>query len=710
MVKGSCLVMKVLMLIIFSGWVSIWILKPTKLWKKSWLHLEKETSTPAFGRAGADIFLYSFPLVLLAAMGAVYLHFHKDGNMGITQRKARVNIFSYPVLIRGPMGIISMAELLAVLMFLGLLAWTLYTYIRDDFSRVTAKMILKSGNHHKWQYKLERFGVRLGFTGTLCIALLFLPVSRGLALLQLIGIHFEISVKYHVWIANLMMVIFTLHSLCFITVWGSRNRLQTELSRWDRTGRVNLAGVITFCSGVTMWMTSIQPIRRKFFELFYYTHHLYVIFITFFLMHIDERHFCTVLAGIFLFLLDRFLRFIQSRITVKVLSARILPCKSIELTLPKHPGLKYSSTSAIFLSIPIISRLQWHAFSITSSPSVHEDQISVLIKCQGDWTQQLYNLIYDSHLLKSSSTSLLVAVEGPYGPKSNYFLRYDNLILIAGGIGVTPFISILQEIVWQKIHKHSVPKVLLIFVVKKSEDLSMLNLISPSLLHQLDLPIDEVLKVQAFVTQESHPPKSGCAIPTQATGHLAANCDIKTVYFEAKGSRLSPLLGTERNLWRATLTVTAFVAVLLLLGFFNSLFVYPKDHNSYKKYPQWARSLFIFPAVTIGIAIATSVLACWKFKTSKLNRETREVASLEEIGSTANLLLNPEDVHYGRRPDLQGIFSRYAKENVGSNVGVLACGPHQMQESIASICQHHFSMTHSNLRVVFEFHSINFSL
>ncbi|GLJ24293.1 hypothetical protein SUGI_0463490 [Cryptomeria japonica] len=248
----------------------------------------------------------------------------------------------------------------------------------------------------------------------------------------------------------------------------------------------------------------------------------------------------------------RFFRFIQSRITVEVLSAKILPCKSIELTLPKHPGLKYSSTSAIFLSIPIISHLQWHAFSITSSPTV----------------------------------------EGPYGPNSNYFLRYDNLILIAGG----------------------------------SSD---------------------------FVTQEGHPPKSGCATPTQASGHLATNCEFKTMYFEVKGLRISPLLGNESKLWRETLTVMAFIAVLLLLGFFNSLFVYPKNHNSYKKYPQWARSLFIFSTVTIGIAIAASLLACWKFKTSKVNRETREVASLEETGSTDNLLLNPEDVHYGGRPDLQ---------------------------------------------------------
>lgn len=86
--------------------------------------------------------------------------------------------------------------------------------------------------------------------------------------------------------------------------------------------------------------------------------------------------------------------------------------------------LKYISTSVILLKVPVISRLQWHPFSITSSSSVDKDRISVMIKCQGEWTERLYNFIYASHLSKTRTVSLSAAVEGPYGPDSNYFLRY----------------------------------------------------------------------------------------------------------------------------------------------------------------------------------------------------------------------------------------------------------------------------------------------
>lgn len=45
-----------------------------------------------------------------------------------------------------------------------------------------------------------------------------------------------------------------------------------------------------------------------------------------------------VFAGIFLFSLDKLLRIIQSRPQTCILSAKIFPCKAIQLTLPKHPS------------------------------------------------------------------------------------------------------------------------------------------------------------------------------------------------------------------------------------------------------------------------------------------------------------------------------------------------------------------------------------
>lgn len=98
-----------------------------------------------------------------------------------------------------------------------------------------------------------------------------------------------------------------------------------------------LAGAITLGILVIIWITSLPQLRRKNFQFFYLTHHLYVLFIIFFLLHAGAGHFYLVFSGVLLFALDKIMRIIQSRRTTCLISARILPCKAVELTLPKDP-------------------------------------------------------------------------------------------------------------------------------------------------------------------------------------------------------------------------------------------------------------------------------------------------------------------------------------------------------------------------------------
>ncbi len=95
-------------------------------------------------------------------------------------------------------------------------------------------------------------------------------------------------------------------------------------------------------TGVTMWSTSIQWVRRKRFELFFYTHQLYILFIICVALHVGDFTFSAAFSGIFLFAFDRFLRFCQSRSTVEVLSTKLLPCGVFELVLAKPQGMNIS--------------------------------------------------------------------------------------------------------------------------------------------------------------------------------------------------------------------------------------------------------------------------------------------------------------------------------------------------------------------------------
>lgn len=86
--------------------------------------------------------------------------------------------------------------------------------------------------------------------------------------------------------------------------------------------------------------------------------------------------------------------------------------------------MKYTPTSIIFMKIPCISKFQWHSFSITSSSSVDDNTMSVIIKCEGWWTNSLYNIVRAELDSEADQRQCIpIAIEGPYGPASLSFLR-----------------------------------------------------------------------------------------------------------------------------------------------------------------------------------------------------------------------------------------------------------------------------------------------
>jgi len=189
--------------------------------------------------------------------------------------------------------------------------------------------------------------------------------------------------------------------------------------KWDKVGISNVAGELSLLAGLILWATTYPRIRRKMFELFFYAHHLYILFVVFFVLHVGISYAYYMLPGFYLFMIDRYLRFLQSRQRVRLLSARALPCEALELNFAKNPGLSYNPTSIIFINVPSISKLQWHPFTITSNSNLEQDKLSVVIKVEGSWTRKLYSMV------SSSSTDRLdVSVEGPYGPPSSHFLRF----------------------------------------------------------------------------------------------------------------------------------------------------------------------------------------------------------------------------------------------------------------------------------------------
>ncbi|RWR80120.1 ferric reduction oxidase 8, mitochondrial [Cinnamomum micranthum f. kanehirae] len=647
-----------------------------------------------------DFVVLSCPILLAAILGFIYLYLYA-GERRTRKRIIPVPKFSDPVITRSPLGIISIAELMSAALFIIFLTWTYYSRISNDFKKMTPN---KSLHLNVWQYKLMRIGIRLGSLSEACLALLLLPILRGMSLFQLLGLQFEASVRYHIWLGNAMMLFSTLHGVITMFIWAVKKKLGYQLLQWQITGRVNLAGEIALVTGLIIWITSLPQIRRKRFELFYYTHHLYAIFIIFFLFHGGDRHFYTVFSGVVLFALDKLLRVIQSRQVTCLLSARLLPCKAVELTFSKHPGLKYNPTSMIFINIPSISTFQWHPFSLTSSSSADNDTISVISKCQGQWSNELYNMI-DAAVTSDADNMkhIPIAVEGPYGPSSIYYQRYDSLLLIAGGIGITPFISILREVDSRNKNSKSTTRMQLIYVVKTSHDLSMLNSVSAHLLNQLTGK--GYLKLKMFVTQEEE-----CS--TSVRDLLQEMSQVRRAFFNTKHSNYT-MPRPASLVWKATIVGIFAVVFMASLVCLNHWFLPTEKPTSKKKIPSWISDVTITCSFIIATFFSTlaTILLRWKQRKS----EALVVSQEKAMGTEQQSVGVPEEheIHFGQRPNFEDIFSKFPIQMEGSQIGVLVCGPDSMQQSVAWCCKHYsksFKRNSKMKKASFSYHSLSFSL
>jgi ferredoxin-NADP reductase len=110
-----------------------------------------------------------------------------------------------------------------------------------------------------------------------------------------------------------------------------------------------------------------------------------------------------------------------------------------------------------FLSLKIMQNGQWskpHPFTISCAPE--DPRLMATIKRQGPFTQKV-------HELKPGDQVMLA---GPYGVFCKDVDSLDNIAFIAGGVGITPFLSVLRHFRIAGIRK----KVLLIWSNRTLDD------------------------------------------------------------------------------------------------------------------------------------------------------------------------------------------------------------------------------------------------
>ena len=103
-------------------------------------------------------------------------------------------------------------------------------------------------------------------------------------------------------------------------------------------------------------------------------------------------------------------------------------------------ALDFKAGQFAFFTFPSISKREQHPFTISSHPN--EDNLRITIKGLGDYTNGLEKKLRVNDKAK---------VEGPYGKFSSAFSKEKEQIWIAGGIGITPFLSLIKDYYTKKV-------------------------------------------------------------------------------------------------------------------------------------------------------------------------------------------------------------------------------------------------------------------
>ncbi|KAG0577508.1 hypothetical protein KC19_5G161700 [Ceratodon purpureus] len=667
---------------VFLWWLAMWFRLPTDEGKA----FKKDVSTAVgknafWGKYATNYLLYVLPVIVLAILALLYLELEErfperircpaSGKQPLLVRLYRA-IWTQPLLVKTLVGIITLIDVVIFVIVIACTVWVWSELLKSQFATIDAAKPKKG--IPKWAQKWDKTSAMLGRALPFTISVLFVPVARGSPILRLIDVPFEQAVKYHRWFGYLTVLLVFIHGATYAVYLGSIDKLRL-LVEWPYSGISNLAGTLGGIAAVIMGITSIPYVRSRHFNTFFTMHHLYIAFFVLYVFHVDWNHSGESMGPILLFFIDRFLRMVQSRRAVTGVSARILPSGLVELKIPRQSGFKYNALSFLYLNVPGISRLQWHPFSTTST-SLDDSEVSVCIKPLGDWTTNLHNSIAAQAASNAKATPgcpfafQRIHAEGPYGHESNYFLRYKNLVLVAGGAGVTPFIAIIQDLLkrYELQHDGLPENIHLIWCVRRRSELATLRTVKPSQIYSRYLYQGAgkgglTLNLQAFVTGEAI---AGDLQPTE-TRMLELSA---TQFLESpqKGDvatqRGMSAVNSYQNLWMIALIVASMTGFVLMHALFYNYVSSPKFLSKGEKFSTALESILHLVCLFVGIVLCGgTVILFWISSGNRAqsapsyDQETKAGQLNDVEGNDESDLLDSCVVSEGSRPQFEGLCS-----------------------------------------------------
>ncbi|CAK4912460.1 unnamed protein product [Aphanomyces euteiches] len=557
-------------------------------------------------------------------------------------------------------------------------------------------------------------GISFAYVCLYNMSLLLLPVTRNLVWMEFFNISYTNGSKLHRWLGYATVITAVIHMVGYWVKWvrdGKWQAYQLPCTSCDITQDpagyypwFNTFGFISTLAMVLMIPTSLPVVRRKMYEWFYITHWvLFLIAFFFAILHWGLILWWILPAGL-LFFVSRAASTWNGIAPVDVDSLTVVGNEArgelVKLVLRRASNDKYDYKvgNFVYVNVPQVSKLQWHALTIASSPKTSAAEFTLLVKPLGDWSNQLAAYAREC---EATQQPPVVYMDGFYGASLQLYNEYSTVCLVGGGIGVTPLLAVLEDVAAavDRAGSWTQPRVVFAFAF---HDLSLLSVLAPVLLKLEELdPSREFFQARLFYTQEE---------PSEAVLDQAVARELdkkKTADKPPKARAFTEPLRSSATLRFTFFIVLYAIGILVVAGVRWGNGIVQGDNHPELWPLQRSVEMLLFCAT-----IAAAFAFIWYEYVTRSRGESKQAdapeattyaTALEDVHSWRDLA-NRCQVVFGGRPDMQVVLqdvlslhqSSSASSATLSSVGLIVSGPETLKvatnDAVVALGSHHFDV------------------
>lgn len=429
-------------------------------------------------KGGSPIVAFAFPILFAATVSAILWRRTRPGEEG------RLAMLVWSVV---PLWMIRFSQEFRIRALAGdalapqAVSWS-FMLLLAFYLAGTIQRKVQSAADEEYDYVVMEISNAFGIAALMAMCILLLPVTKFSPLVKVFGLSAPTALCLHQYTGRFVVIASLVHGVMHIYRWTgiegegfftmiipptqcwqgdidfepTCHSKDTDCSCYDFFK--NLAGLVAGTGLLVIGVSSLAPVRRHFYSVFYRIHMLAgpLVFVA---VVVHWNRSILYLAGGMLYYLatlapTAFEKLAISRKSaegVTLVSAERITAQgretasasfvSLTFHAEAHAVARYQPTQYIKMTVPELSSIG-HPFSINRVPN-EQEKLRVIIREGGAFTRQLAQRSVDG------TRPPAIFIDGFHGTetRSSDILLHDVVVIIAGGIGITTYLTLIKDTV-----------------------------------------------------------------------------------------------------------------------------------------------------------------------------------------------------------------------------------------------------------------------